>query len=251
MNTSTQGLRYTAAVDKRFKSSGPQPNGIQAADAGLWCIDQVDSKVYLLDWADGAVLQEFRTATEHSSGITLDGDGNVWITSTWQLEVVKIDPRTGRELARYPDPGAGLTAQAEQAGNSKPSGSHGIEWRAGRIYLAAPPTQRLHVMDAATWEQLRALPVPGLRPHGLGWNRDGRLWIADTSAGTVHAMDPETGRIPRRVPRRRAGRGARPDSARRARDLVLRRRHPRPRRAVQVATASIPPPSLAGLNDAE
>ena len=150
MNTGTQGLRYTVAVDKRFRSPGPQPNGIQASHDGIWCIDQVDSKVYLLDWADGAVLQEFQTATEHSSGITLDGDGNLWITSTWQLEVAKVDP-----------PGAGLTAQAERAGgNGKPSGSHGIEWRAGRIYLAAPPTQRLHVMDAATWEQLRALPVP-------------------------------------------------------------------------------------------
>ena len=196
MSADTSGQRYTAAVDKRFKSPGPQPNGIQAAGAGLWCIDQVDLKVYLLDWATGATLQEFQTATQHSSGITLDGDGNLWITSTWELDVVKIDPRTGMELARYPDPGAGLTAQAEQAGpDGTRTGSHGIEWRAGRIYLAAPPTQRLHVMDAATWEQLRTLPVPGLRPHGLGWNHDGRLWIADTSAGTVHAMDPETGRI--------------------------------------------------------
>ena len=196
MNSGAQELRYTAAVEKRFRSPGPQPNGIQAADAGIWCIDQVDSRVHLLDWADGTVLQEFQTATKHSSGITVDGDGNVWITSTWELEVVKIDPRTGTELARYPDPGAGLTAAAEQAGGSgRRSGSHGIEWRAGSIYLASPPTQRLHVMDAATWEQLLALPVPGLRPHGLGWNRDGRLWVADTSAGTVHAMDSETGRI--------------------------------------------------------
>ena len=196
MSAGTSDLRYTAAVDKRFKSPGPQPNGIQAAEAGLWCIDQVDLKVYLLDWDTGATLQEIQTATEHSSGITLDGDGNLWITSTFQLDVVKIDPRTGMELARYPDPGAGLTAQAEQAvGNGKRTGSHGIEWRAGRIYLAAPPTQRLHVMDAATWEPVRTLPLPGLRPHGLGWNHDGRLWVSDTSAGTVHAMDPETGRI--------------------------------------------------------
>ena len=196
MSARSQEPRYTAAVEKRFRSPGPQPNGIQAADAGIWCIDQVDSKASLLDWSDGAVLQEVATATQHSSGITVDGDGNLWITSTWELEVVKVDPRTGTELGRYPDPGAGLTAAAEQAGSGgRRSGSHGIEWRDGRIYVASPPTQRLHVMDAATWEQLLALPVPGLRPHGLGWNRDGRLWVADTSAGTVHAMDPDTGRI--------------------------------------------------------
>ena len=201
MSADTSGQRYTAAVDKRFKSPGPQPNGIQAAGAGLWCIDQVDLKVYLLDWATGATLQEFQTATQHSSGITLDGDGNLWITSTWELDVVKIDPRTGMELARFPDAGGSASPRrpsrpvATASRNGTRTGSHGIEWRAGKIYLAAPPTQRLHVMDAATWEQLRTLPVPGLRPHGLGWNHDGRLWIADTSAGTVHAMDPETGRI--------------------------------------------------------
>ena len=50
MSTGASGLRYTAAVDKRFRSHGPQPNGIQAAGDGVWCIDQVNSKVYLLDW---------------------------------------------------------------------------------------------------------------------------------------------------------------------------------------------------------
>ena len=226
MSGGTSGLRYTAAVDKRFKSPGPQPNGIQAADAGLWCIDQVDLKVYLLDWATGATLRELQTATEHSSGIAQDGDGNLWITSTFQLDVVKIDPRTGVELARYPDPGAGLTAQAEQADpDGRRTGSHGIEWRAGRIYLTAPPTQRLHVMDAATWEPradvAAAGPAParaGLEPRrpavGLGYLRGNRP--RHGSGDGTH---------PRRVPRRRAGRGARHDGPRRARDLVLRRRH--------------------------
>ena len=32
--------------------------------------------------------------------------------------------------------------------------------------------------------------------HGLGWNEDGLLWVADTSAGTVVLMDLERdGRI--------------------------------------------------------
>ena len=67
MSAGTSGLRFTAAVDQPFKSPGPQPNGIQAEDAGLWCIDQVDLKVYLLDWVTGATLRELRTATEHST----------------------------------------------------------------------------------------------------------------------------------------------------------------------------------------
>ena len=204
MSAGTSDLRYTAAVDKRFKSPGPQPNGIQAAEAGLWCIDQVDLKVYLLDWDTGATLQEIQTATEHSSGITLDGDGNLWITSTFQLDVVKIDPRTGMELARYPDPGAGLAAQAEQVDpNGKRTGSHGIEWRAGGIYLAAPPTQRLHVMDAATWEPVAGVSGAGPSSRtawggtataGCGWRTPPREpctpWTRRRGASTTCSASP-------------------------------------------------------------
>ena len=155
------GLKYTATVDKRFKAPGPQPNGLQAADDGLWVIDQTNLKVYQLDWDSGAVLHEFQTATEHSSGITLDGDGNVWIASTFQFEVVKYDPATGEELARFPDPGTGYNVFSPGIKSS----SHGVEWRDGKIYLSAPPTQHLHVMDATTWEPIRALRLPGVRPH--------------------------------------------------------------------------------------
>ena len=183
------GLKYTATVDKRFKAPGPQPNGLQAADDGLWVIDQTNLKVYQLDWDSGAVLHEFQTATEHSSGITLDGDGNVWIASTFQFEVVKYDPATGEELARFPDPGTGYNVFSPGIKSS----SHGVEWRDGKIYLSAPPTQHLHVMDATTWEPIRALRLPGIRPHGVGWDKGGRLWVADTTAGTVTAMDTETG----------------------------------------------------------
>ena len=184
------GLRYTATVEKRFKAPGPQPNGLQAAVDGLWCIDQTNAKVYKLDWSTGAVLHEFQTATEHSSGITLDDDGNVWISSTFQLEVVRIDPNTGEELGRFPDPGTGYNVYS----GDRESSSHGIEWRDGLIYVAAPPTQRIHVMDAASWKEVRSFPVTGVRLHGIGWGKRGHLWVTDTTAGTLTAIDPETGR---------------------------------------------------------
>ncbi len=186
--------KYTASVEKRFKSPGPQPNGLQAAEDGLWCIDQVNLKVHLIDWASGNVLHEFDTETEHSSGITL-GDGAVWVTSTFQLEVVKIDPVNGNTIARYPDPGAGLTSGRELTGDTKKSGSHGIEWRDGKVYVAGPPTQRVHVMDAYSWDEIGQFPTGGLRVHGIGWDPDGKLWVSDTSSGTVMLMDPGNGRV--------------------------------------------------------
>ncbi len=185
---------YTAGVENRFRSPGPQPNGLQAAEDGLWVIDQVNLKVHKLDWASGAVLHEFDTDTEHSSGITI-GDNAVWITSTYQLEVVKIDMESGETMARFPDPGAGVIAAREGQADAKASGSHGIEYRDGKVYVAGPPTQAIHVMDAETWQEVGRFSSGGLRVHGIGWSAGGRLWVSDTSSGTVMLMDPENGRV--------------------------------------------------------
>lgn len=186
--------KYTASVEKRFKSPGPQPNGLQAAADGLWVIDQATLKVHKLDWETGGVIHEFDTETEHSSGITF-GDGAIWVSSTFELEIVKINPENGRTLARCLDPGAGVIAPSEGTRFERKSSSHGLEWRDGRIYAASPPTQRVHVIDVETWEEVNQFPTGGLRVHGLGWNQDGRLWVADTSAGTVVLMQPDSGRI--------------------------------------------------------
>ena len=167
---------YSAKVEKRFLSPGPQPNGLHAAEDGLWIIDQVSLKAQKVDWDTGAVLHEIDTETAHSSGITM-GD----------------DPLTGETLARHPDPGRGLVASAEAAENPRESSSHGLEWRDGRIYAAAPPTQRLHVIDAETWQEVEQFPTGGLRVHGIAWDEEGRLWVSDTSAGTVILMDLDRG----------------------------------------------------------
>ena len=187
--------KYTAQVKKLFESPGPLPNGLQAASDGLWCIDQENNKVHKIDWTSGKVLHEFDTDTEHSSGITLDEDGNVWVASTWQLAIVKFDSVSGEELGRYPDPGVGLTVVAQNAGSKKKSSSHGLEWKDGKIYVASPATQRIHVVDATTWREILSFPTGGLRVHGIGWSSDGKLWVSDTSAGNIHLMDPESGRI--------------------------------------------------------
>ena len=87
-------------VEERFKSPGPQPNGLHAAADGLWYIDQVDLKLYQLDWQTGATLFEAPTDTEHSSGITMDDAGSIWIASTFELKIAKLDPATDRKSTR-------------------------------------------------------------------------------------------------------------------------------------------------------
>jgi hypothetical protein len=51
------------------------------------------------------------------------------------------------------------------------TGAHGIEYRDGLLYFAVPPSRMLYVMDPKTWVVQAAWPLPGNRPHGVGWDR--------------------------------------------------------------------------------
>ncbi len=182
-----------AKVEKHFKSPGPQPNGLQAAPDGLWIIDQVDLKIYKVDWETGDVLFEAQTDTEHSSGITVGG-GYVWIASTFELQIAKLDMKTGKTIAKYDSPGVGVASWREGMEGASETGAHGLEWRNGKIYIASPPSQFVHVVDTETWTEKRAFRTPGLRNHGLAW-QDDKLWVADTSAGTVNLLGTADGRV--------------------------------------------------------
>jgi outer membrane protein assembly factor BamB len=183
-----------ARLEKRFESPGPQPNGLQAAEDALWCIDQVDNKVYKQDYETGKTLLEIQTDTVHSSGITLGG-GSLWIASTYEVKIARLDPDTGEVVAKYDTPGAGVSSLLEGAENPVITGAHGLEWRDGRLYVATPPSQMVHVMDPDTWEEVHRFRTTGLRVHGLAWAANGRLWAADTSAGTVSLLDTGEGRV--------------------------------------------------------
>ena len=184
-----------AKVEKLYKSPGPQPNGLQAAEDGLWCIDQGNMKVYRSDWETGEVLFEADTDTEHSSGITLGG-GYVWVASTFELKIAKLDPLTGQTVAKYDSPGSGVVAGVPQTDVARVTGAHGREWgEDGRLYVATPPSQMIHVIDVDNWEEVHRFRAPGLRVHGLAWAGDGTLWVSDTSAGTVNRLDVEDGRV--------------------------------------------------------
>ncbi len=183
-----------AKIEKRFKSPGTHPNGLQAAPDGLWCIDQADSKVHRLDYESGAVLFEAQTDTVHSSGITVGG-GYLWIASTYENKIAQLDLESGATVAKFDSPGSGIIASREDQENPQATGAHGLEWRDGKLYVASPPSQMIHVMDVENWKEEYAIRSPGLRVHGLAWSADGRLWSADTSAGTVCLLDAQTGRI--------------------------------------------------------
>ncbi len=183
-----------AKVEILFKTPGPQPNGLHAADDGLWYIDQVDDKVYKLDYETGETLFEAQTTTQHSSGITF-GNGFMWIASTWDVKIAKLDTQTGETIETYDSPGKGVVAFRDPAEDPRVTGAHGLEWRDGMLYVASPPSQHVHVVDVANWKTVHEFRAPGIRVHGLAWADDSSLWIADTTAGTVSQVNTADGRV--------------------------------------------------------
>ncbi len=162
-----------------------QPNGLQATPEGLWVVDQVDpNRVYLLSYTGELRRDLGETRARHSSGITVDSAGNLWVASTFTYELIKFDRETGRELASFPTP------PYDRSG-----GPHGLEWRAGELWFNVPRTGTIYVADPSNGVIRRHIPCHGDRAHGMAWDEDGSLWCVDTNKRVIFKLDPDTGAI--------------------------------------------------------
>ena len=181
-------VRYASPI-QLYVSPGPKPNGLQASQDGLWVIDQGNAKVHLLDWVSGKIIKELQTATDRSSGITLDPDGNIWISSTYDCTIHKVDSSSGKTIQIYDSPGAGINATREAFADVEeltPTGDHGLEWKDGLLFIASPPSQYIHIMDPKNWKEVDRVKVPGFRVHGIAWaQEEGMIWAADTAMGVI------------------------------------------------------------------
>ncbi|MDB5740349.1 MAG: hypothetical protein JWP16_1389 [Alphaproteobacteria bacterium] len=94
-----------------YKTPHGKPNGfaLTSRPEEIWITDQaVGSWVSLVRIKDGSVIREFQTDTTGPSGAVADEDDRVlWISSTHNSLIVKVDAMTGKTLAKYDTPGAG------------------------------------------------------------------------------------------------------------------------------------------------
>ncbi len=186
----------TLQVQDMFMHPGPEPNGLQATEDGLWVIDQTDNHAYKLDWEDGSTLEKAPATVEHSSGITL-GDGFIWISSTFDVDYAgdQGSPKLvrcnmdGSTSARYDTPGSRFHEQEERI-----TGAHGMEWIDNEnMWVAVPPSQTVYLLNPTTMSITRSFPCPGGRPHGLFFHR-GYLWLADAPS-TIHKLNMADGGV--------------------------------------------------------
>lgn len=170
-----------AKVETVFKSPKPNPNGIQAAKDGLWILDQGTNEVFKVRYNNGSIIVALKTDSDRGSGIT-EGGGAIWIASTYNRQLLKVNPKSGETIASFPTPGAQKT------------GAHGMEWVDGKIWVAVPPSATIYQLDPQNnLKVIHSIPAPGNRPHGLAWD-NGYLWCVETNHRAIYKLDPKDGR---------------------------------------------------------
>jgi hypothetical protein len=202
-------------VETAFKSPGPKPNGLQGTAEGLWILDQGDNRAYLVDYRNGDVLRTLETESKAGSGLTFDGEA-LWLASTYSREIIRADAKTGKTLAKYETPGAGVVkwtksrtsplapppkpspANAKPAAAKQATGAHGLEWKDGRLWIAVPPAQKIYRVNPKGFQVEFEFATAGDRPHGIGWEGDW-LWCVDSNLNALFKHDPKTGKYEERI----------------------------------------------------
>jgi streptogramin lyase len=174
--------RMADSIETLYSTPGPHPNGLQATAQGLWCLDQETNRLQLMNYANGKVLVDLATESDRGSGVTDDGD-TLWIASTYNCKLLRVNRHTGATIAEYPSPDASKT------------GSHGLEWRDGKLWVANPPSATIYQLDpAADCAVIHSFAAPGKRPHGLAWHGD-ELWCVETNDRAFYCYDATSGAI--------------------------------------------------------
>jgi sugar lactone lactonase YvrE len=205
--------RKAAKWEIVYKTPHAKPNGLDMSSEGMWILDQgPHSWVSLVNFADGKVIREFKTAATAGSGLTVDELGVMWIASTHDSMMVSCSPKDGKTIAKYWTPGSGRIYQmkgdapgrrskldpayppeagqggggdgrrapelpygqlpVETTDGNGGTGAHGIVAKAGLLYFVVPPARFLVVMEPKSWVVQKTWPVAGNRTHGLTWDEN-------------------------------------------------------------------------------
>ena len=180
-----------AHIEDMWLTPCPRPNGLQAAEDGLWVISADDeSRLQKLDYETGEAMIDAPTETYKSSGLTV-GDSSVWVASTHNSRLYELN-EDGSTISYYEPPGTSVRDSRDVGpAYNRP---HGMEWVNGKMWVATKPALRLYLIDAETLEVERSIPTPGAAPHGIAWDGE-TIWCADRVMQKIHRLDPNDGEV--------------------------------------------------------
>ena len=154
---------------ERFRPVNSPSTGLAAGDGSLFVAS--DGQIARVVPGNGS---SGNSIPYHGSGRITYGDGALWSLDGPHL-LRKLDPNTGRELAR---------ARLDGTVNDVAIGG-------GLVWAAVAPDATLVALDERTL-RVRHRFAAGADPERLSF-ASGRVWIANSAARAVSALDPRTG----------------------------------------------------------
>jgi hypothetical protein len=177
----------------------------------MWIINQATgSHASLINIVDGSLIREFETDTRGDSGICIDDDNVMWITSTGNRLIVSCRPDDGHTIAKYVAPGAGRIY--EEAGDP-PARNTTLEFAYPRPPRPERPAAAFQNVGATAGQlhpgdgKLPPGQVPldmedtpaGSGSHGI-ISKGNLLYIASPPSRTVFVIDKTSWVVQKRFP---------------------------------------------------
>ncbi len=173
---------------KLFQSPPGFVNALAVAPEGLWLGQQkvsgphamqdyhlpepadLHEAAWLVDW-NGKLLKTVTTNSRNTSGMAY-GDGCVWMMANQDPEGVFQVDMNSKEISHRQIP---LALPGQNGG-----GSHGAQWRGGKLWIVANRPRLLLRVDPKTWVPEMAIPIyvtpEKPRWHDMTFDADGNIW---------------------------------------------------------------------------
>ena len=202
-NLSSIKTRKAAKWEVMYKTPHTKPNGLEITKEGMWVQDQgPESYMSLTNLADGKVIREFTVDVDMASGVCIDDENVMWVTSTHNSLIVSCSPVDGKTIAKYWTPGAGriYRMKGDPPGRStklqpayppppRPEGAAGRGGRGGRGGQGAFGRGGGLPFGQVPLETKEG--AGGTGAHGIVY-KDGLLYYANPPARLLFVIDRKT-----------------------------------------------------------
>lgn len=178
-----EALAKAQFIEYRFRNTPSERRGSHSLnfdrDGIVYVSDPTERAVWRVDPATGETRQYPIPDGESTHGITVDGDGTVWIAGRGHY-LAHLDPKTGL-WDRY---------------NTKVTGLHAntpVLTTEGNIWFTQLIGNGIGYWDRATDKvSYYSSPVPNADPYGMEIDHAGKVWYSEYFAGAITRFDPET-----------------------------------------------------------
>ncbi len=166
------------------------PNGLAAADEGLWIAEQkradgpaTGEKAMLVDWS-GRLLRSVITPARNTSGIAWDGT-NIWMGCNGGPQGFYQVGLDGRVLGHRQIP----LGPSDNGG-----GCHGAKFHDGKLWIVANRLRGIVRVDPTNWTPEFLIPITTARWHDIAFD-NGSIWMVTGTSNRIPENRPGLARF--------------------------------------------------------